>query len=276
MHPPGTCRFLRGFALALIGLFLCFPGERATSAARQPTLRVFAAASLADAFGELAREFEGSRPGARVQLNLAGSQQLAVQIEHGAIADVFASADQRWMDYLAERSLVVEDRPVFARNRLVVIVPRTNPARIGKLQDLARRGVKLVIGAEAVPAGRYGREVLQNLSKSPGFEASYARRVLANVVSEEENVRSVVGKVQLGEADAGMCYRSDVTPAVTRYVRVLTIPDDANVLAAYPIARVAAAPDSAAARDFIALVRSPRGQRALERHGLIPVGAVSP
>ena len=239
-------------------------------------LRVFAAASLVDAFQEIAHDFEVAHPGTRVQLNLAGSQQLAAQIEQGASADVFASADQRWMDYLKERSLLAGVPEVFAHNRLVVIVPRTNPARIARLQDLARPGVKLVLGAEAVPVGAYSREVIRRLAKSEGFVPAYATRVLANVVSEEENVKSVVGKVQLGEADAGLCYQSDVTPPVARFVRVLEIPDAANVVATYPIAVVANAPAGERARAFVSHVRSPEGQRALERHRLIPVAAEAP
>jgi molybdate transport system substrate-binding protein len=116
-----------------------------------------------------------------------------------------------------------------------VIFPRTNPARIARLQDLGRSGVKLVLGAEAVPVGHYSREVLQNLSRARGFDGRFGRRALANVVSEEENVKAVVGKVQLGEADAGLCYRSDVTPAVSRDVRMLTIPDSLNAPATYPL-----------------------------------------
>src|SRR6185295_5146413 len=134
--------------------------------------------------------------------------------------DVFASADQRWMDYLKERERLDGDAVVFAHNRLVVVVPRTNPGRVSRLEDLARPGVKLVIGAEAVPVGAYTRQAIRRLADRDGFPDRYADRVLANVVSEEENVRSVVGKVQLGEADAGVCYQSDVTPSVARYVRV--------------------------------------------------------
>jgi molybdate transport system substrate-binding protein len=234
------------------------------------TLRVFAAVSLADAFGERAR------PGTRVQFNLAGSQQLAVQIEQGAEADVFASADRQWMSYVVERARVAGKPAVFARNRMVAIVPRTNPARIGRLQDLARAGVKLVICAEAVPAGRYGREVLANRARAEGFDAGFARRALANVVSEEENVRSVVGKVQIGEADAGLCYRSDVTRSVSRYVRVLPIPDSLNVLATYPVAVLVGSPREELAREFVALVLSARGQAALEKHGLIPGATAAP
>ena len=240
------------------------------------TLRVFAAASLAESFGAIARGFEAAHPGTRVQLNLAGSQQLAAQIEQGASADVFASADERWMTYLEEKSLIAGEPEVFARNRLVVIVPKTNPARIGRLQDLARPGVKLVVGAEGVPIGAYTREVIRNLAKSEGFSPTYGTKVLGNVVSEEENVRSVVGKVQLGEADAGFCYRSDLVGSVGRYVKVIDIPDAANVLATYPIAVLAKASAADLGREFIARVHSNDGQRVLERHGLLPVGASTP
>jgi molybdate transport system substrate-binding protein len=276
----GSRRWIAWLAVLVLGTMFA-RGTRhamASGAERPPmaVLRVFAAASLVDAFQEIAHDFEVAHPGTRVQLNLAGSQQLATQIEQGASADVFTSADQRWMDYLKERSLLAGDPEVFAHNRLVVIVPRTNPARIARLQDLARPGVKLVLGAEAVPVGAYSREVIRRLAKSEGFVPAYATRVLANVVSEEENVKSVVGKVQLGEADAGLCYQSDVTPPVARFVRVLEIPDAANVLATYPIAVVANAPAGERARAFVSYVRSPEGQRALERHRLIPVAAETP
>ncbi|MBA3346207.1 MAG: molybdate ABC transporter substrate-binding protein [Gemmatimonadales bacterium] len=233
-------------------------------------LTVFAAASLADAFQELARGLEGEHPGLRVHFNFAGSQQLAVQLEQGARADLLASADRRWMAYAEGRGLVAGEPQLFARNRLVVILPRGNPAQIGRLEDLTRRGVKLVVAAEAVPAGRYSREALRNLAGAPGFPPHYARRVLANVVSEEENVRSVVAKVQLGEADAGMVYRSDVNRSAAPHLRVLDIPDEFNVLASYPVAVLEEARNPNAARAFIRLLLSPAGQRVLQRHGLLP------
>jgi molybdate transport system substrate-binding protein len=241
-------------------------------AAPRATLMVFAAASLSESFREIGRELERRTPGLEVKFNLAGSQQLAAQIEQGASADVFASADERWMSYVQQRGLVEEPR-LFARNRLVVIVPAKNPGRIRGLSDLARRGIKIAIGAEAVPVGRYSREVLRKLGGEAGFPAGYARRVLANVVTEEENVRSVVGKVQLGEVDAGICYRSDVGRELRRFVRTIEIPERANMLASYPIARVKPRPgeDPTAphARAFADLVLSTTGQEILERHGLI-------
>jgi molybdate transport system substrate-binding protein len=264
--------FLR-VALGLLGFpaLLLQPSDPAPS-----TLTVYAAASLTDAFKDLGKTLEASHPGLTVQFNFAGSQQLVLQIEQGAPADVFASADQRWMDYAQEKHLLEGDPRIFAWNRVAVIVPRTNPARIGKLQDLAHRGTKIVMAAEAVPAGKYSREALQKLAAAPGFPPEYDRRVLANVVSQEENVKAVVAKVQLGEADAGMVYRSDVTPAVSRYVRVLEIPDPYNVIASYPIAALKLARNAEAARQFIELVSSDAGQGVLQHHGLVPAVTAAP
>ncbi len=270
----------RRCAPAVAGLILLLGSaatSRATAAApAASTLRVAAAASLADAFGAVARAFEAAHPGTVVRLDLAGSQQLTLQLEQGAAADVFASADPRWMDVVREHGLVSGEPRVFARNRLVVIVPRDNPAGIERLQDLAKPGVKVVMGAEAVPVGAYGRAVLRNLSRAAGFDPDFARRVLANLVSEEESVKSVAGKVQLGEADAGLVYRSDVSSALARAVRVLEIPDSANVLASYPIAVLRDSRSPERAREFVALVLSAAGQRLLERHGLMPVASLAP
>jgi len=234
------------------------------------TVQVFAAASLGDAFTEIGRGFEHAHQDVRVRLNLAGSQQLALQIDQGAPADVFASADERWMDHVRARDLLEGGSAVFAHNRLIVIVRARGAARFETLGDLARPGVRLVLGSDEVPVGRYARTMLRNLARDPAYGAGFATRVLANVASEEENVKSVVAKVQLGEADAGIVYRSDVTPDVARQVRVLDIPDWANVLADYPIALLRHAPDTDAGRAFIAFVRSDEGQRILERNGLDP------
>lgn len=262
-------RRLPGAAALLLLLLPPQAGRAARADDSSHTVRVFAAASLAEAFAEIAATLERREPGLDVQLHLAGSQQLALQIEHGARADVFASADERWMQRLRDADLVDGEPVRFAHNRLVVLIPAANPAGIRSLADLARTGVKLVIAADAVPAGRYSRIALANLGRDPALGPGYADAVLRNVVSEEENVRAVVGKVQLGEADAGIAYRSDVTPAARRFVRTIAIPDSANVLAAYPIALVAGARAPAPGRAFIAFVTGPEGRRILERHGLI-------
>lgn len=242
--------------------------------AAQP-LNIFAAASLADAFKSIEKVFTRDNPGTSLAFTFAGSQQLASQLEQGARADVFASADERWMTYARQKSQIEGEPVIFTNNWLVVIYPRTNPARIRRLADLARSGVKLVLAAEAVPAGRYSRDMFQNLGRADGFLPDYARRVLANVVSNEENVKGVVAKVQLGEADAGVVYRSDITPDVARFVSVLEIPRDQNVMASYPIAVVKGSASPELARRFIAFIRSARGQQILERHGFQPIASGS-
>jgi molybdate transport system substrate-binding protein len=171
-------------------------------------LTVFAAASLTDAFGRIAEAFEAAHPGVTVAFNFAGSQALRTQIEEGAAADVFASANFAELETLiASGHITAEDGQFFAGNRLVVIVPQDNPAEIESLADLARPGVKLVLTAEEVPVGRYARQALDNLNAQLG--ADFAVSVLANVVSNEDNVKQVVAKVSLGEADAGIVYSTD-------------------------------------------------------------------
>jgi len=253
----------------ILAVGLLGAGAQTRAATSESALTVFAAASLAPAFQEIGKRFETGHAGVRVRFNFAGSQQLAAQLEQGARADVFASADERWMEFAKRAGLVTDEPLVFAHNRLIAIVPRSNPGRLGTLQDLARRGVKLVIGAPTVPVGAYTRQVLENFGRSSDFEPGYSRRVLANVVSQEDNVRSVVAKVQLGEADAGFVYRSDVSPRLQRYVRTLSIPDSLNVTATYPIAVTRGSPRPELARAFIdALIRD-EGQAILERHGFL-------
>jgi molybdate transport system substrate-binding protein len=234
------------------------------------SLRVFAAASLIEAFTQLAEGFEKQNPGLHVEFNYAGSQQLALQIEQGARVDVFASADERWMEKIEKLGLLASSSQVFAHNILIVIIPKTNPARIEKLQDLARPGVKVVLAAESVPAGRYSREVLEKLTLLTGFGSDYTAAVLKNLASSEENVKEVLGKVQLGEADAGIVYSSDVTPGQAGNVQVLEIPEGANVLTNYPIASLMAASNPDAARKFIEFVLSPGGQSILRERQFIP------
>ena len=281
MHRARRVRHVRfrlcflALLIASIGLVMS-PGQfapRVAAAASTGNLTVFAAASLTDAYAILGKVMEQRNPGLHVTFNFAGSQQLATQIEQGARADVFASADQRWMEYLRQRGLVVGTPREFVRNLLVVIVPQTNPGHINQLQDLSRPGVKLVIEAEAVPAGKYSRDALAKLNRAPGFPLNYDQQVLHNVVSEEDNVKGVVTKVQLGEADAGMVYRSDVTPAVAGKLRVIDIPRPYNVVASYPIAVVRGAPNPDAGQQFIDLVLSPIGQRVLRDQNFIPLNA---
>ena len=259
-------------AAALMAALAPLMGSAWSAAHQQPaTLTVFAAASLTGAFTALGHIFEVAHPGTKVRFAFAGSQQLALQLEQGAGAGVFASADQRSMAYASTHGLLAGRPREFARNRLVVVVPAENAAGVERLQDLARHGIKLVIAAPAVPAGAYTRQLLRTLAATPGFGRAYDRAVLANVVSEEENVKAVLAKVQLGEADAGIVYRSDVSPAVAQQVRSIEVPDAMNVVASYPIA-VLKGGDSELARTFVALAMSETGQAIIERSGLIRAG----
>ena len=183
-----------------------------TAAPEPQTLTVFAASSLTDAFGEIGKAFDAANPGVTTTFNFAGSQVLQTQIEQGAPADVFASASKSYMDLLVTDGFVAKDVPqTFLNNKLVVILPANNPAALEKLEDLAKPGIKLVLAAEAVPVGKYALQALDLMNTS--FGNDFKTKVLANVVSNEDNVKQVVAKVQLGEADAGIVYVSDAIAA---------------------------------------------------------------
>lgn len=254
--------------LAVIVSFVLSACGSASAGSTPRTLTIFAAASLTDAFTEMGKAFEASRPDLTVTFNFGGSQNLRTQIEQGAPADVFASANAREMDALVSGNLVVAGTPeIFLTNQLVVILPKENPAGITALGDLAKPGLKLVLAAEEVPAGRYARQILDNLNSLYG--ADYSENVLANIVSNEDNIRQAVTKVQLGEADASIVYISD-TVAVPDLQRI-EIPADMNVIAEYPIAPIAKTENTDLAKAFIDYVLSPDGQAILEKWGFTPV-----
>jgi molybdate transport system substrate-binding protein len=231
------------------------------------TLRVSAAASLTEAFQEIARAFESAHPGDSVELNFAGSQVLRTQIEQGAPVDVFASADLVHAGALRASGLLGRWQ-VFARNRIVVVVP-ARESKVDRLQDLARPGVKVVVAGATVPVGRYTGRVLANLTAARLFGDDFQARVEANVASQETNVRAVVSKVVLGEADAGFVYATDAASASDK-VRAIEIPARCNVVAEYPIGVVAKSAAAGKAKEFVALVLGGRGQEILRRHGFAP------
>jgi len=244
----------------VLTLLLCLSLSACGYSGMQTKLIVFAAASLTDAFGEIATAFESAHPNVEVMLNLAGSNTLRAQIEQGAQADVFASANTREMDTLVGNGLVTPDAPhIFLTNRLVVITPADNPADVVSIGNLIQPGLKLVLAAEDVPIGKYSRLVLDHGS------ADFKTQVLGNVVSNENTVKQVVAKVQLGEADAGIVYASDAVAAPE--LPVIEIPFEWNVLAQYPIATLKGAPHSDLADEFVAFVLSPEGQAILMKWG---------
>lgn len=218
-------------------------------------LTVFAAASLTDAFDELAEVFAADHPGVRVDVNAAGSQTLARQINQGAPADVFASSAAVQMDVVQDAGNLAAPPRMFASNRLAIAVENGNPRGVQGLADLADADLVVVLPGEQVPAGAYARRVLD------------AAGVTVRPASLEADVRAALGRVALGEADASVVYASDVVAADGR-VEAVAIPAGANVTAHYPIAALAGAADLAVARAFVAFVLGEDGQAVLARHGL--------
>lgn len=246
----------------LPALLLAVTGCRSEPAARGPgnaeratEVTVFAASSLTDAFAELAEDYRRTEPGvSRVTFNFAGSQQLAGQILQGAPADVLASASPASMDLVTEAGAASAQPATFAGNALTIAVESGNPQSIGELADLADPRLKVVLAAAQVPAGQYAAEALAGAG------------VTVHPVSLENDVRAVVSKVALGEADAGVVYATDVAAAEPDVEGVM-IPEGANVIASYPIVTLADAPNPSGAAAFVNFVRSRRGQRILVGHG---------
>lgn len=262
-------RFLLVLLLVMLFLVGCAPGATSTAVptAEARTLNVFAAASLTDAFTEIGKKFEAANPDVAINFNFAGSQALRTQIEEGAPADIFASANKAEMDALIADELVSQEASQdFLSNRLVVVLPANNPAALEELDDLSQPDIKIVLAAEEVPAGMYARQALDAMSAR--FGSDFKDKVLANVVSNEDNVRQVLAKVQLGEADAGIVYTSDAMAAPE--LKTLAIPAEMNVIANYPVARLNNASHSDLADAFIAFVLSPEGQTILQNWGFAP------
>jgi molybdate transport system substrate-binding protein len=233
---------------------------------------VFAAASLTDAFRELAEAFEARNPDVDVVFNFGGTPTLRTQLEEGARADVFASANLEQMELAQESEVVEPSASTFARNSLVIITPSDNPGGIEAPSDLAKAGLKLVVANEEVPVGAYTREMLAKMDESSEFEAGFAEKVSANFVSLESNVKQVVAKVELGEADGGVVYGTDVTPGVAPRLRKVEVPERFNVIAEYPIALVVDRSNEVAARAFIDFVLSEEGQGILQKYGFLSAG----
>jgi molybdate transport system substrate-binding protein len=233
----------------------------AGSTDEESDLTVSAAASLTDAFTDIGAAFEDANPHVTVTFNFGPSDGLATQINEGAPIDVFASASPTWMDAVQDDGPGVTGRTDFARNALAIIVPSDDPAGIETLDDLTEDGVQLVLAAEGVPAGDLAREIFEN--------AGIADAALANVVSNEEDVKAVITKVLSGDADAGIGYVTDVTAELVDHISLITIPDDVNVIATYPIAVVAGSQEADLAHRFVDYVLD-GGQRTLAKYAFLP------
>jgi molybdate transport system substrate-binding protein len=230
------------------------------------SITVFAAASLTDAFGEIATAMSNANPDLEITYNFGGSQQLATQLSDGANADVFASANMTQMTAAEDAEVIAGEPTIFIRNRLAIIVPADNPAGVEDPGDLAADGLKLVVAHPDVPVGRYSLDMLDKMSADPQYGESFRSEVEANIVSQEDNVRQVVTKVQLGEADAGIVYVSDVTPDVADDVTIIEVPTEHNIIAEYPVAAVADG-NAELAQAFIDFLLSDDGQAILEQWG---------
>ncbi len=262
-YHAATALVLFGLTVGLLGCGGGGQGGQQEESAGS-TLTVLAASSLTDAFGELEGTFEQQNPDTDIVTNFAGSSELLAQLEQGAPADVFASADEAKMATAVDEDLVSEPQ-TFARNRPVIIVPADNPAGIQQLRDLATPGTTLVLAQDGVPIAEYAKQVLTNADAQYG--ENFEQRVVENIVSREANVRASANRVALGEADATFVYITDVTPDIQDQVEAIEIPQDLNVIATYPIATVTESEKADLAQGWVDLVLSDEGQEVLEKYG---------
>jgi molybdate transport system substrate-binding protein len=237
--------------LLVLGLFAVFAGPAASATESLPAVTVYAASSLTDVFPAI---------DAKATYSFAGSNTLATQIKNGAPADVFASANTTLPNQLYQQHFCSAPI-VFTRNKLVIVVPNSNPAHIQNIYNLTRHGVKVDVAAPAVPVGGYTQTILKNMN--------IAAAVNANVVSQDPDVRTVLAHVVLGEVDAGFVYSTDAK-TVAGKVKVIKIPAWAQPKVQYGICVVSASTHKAGARAFIKLVLSPQGQAKLLSYGFLP------
>ncbi|MFE7552471.1 molybdate ABC transporter substrate-binding protein, partial [Streptomyces gardneri] len=215
------------------------------SAAPKANLTVLAAASLTNVFKTAGAAYEKSHPGAKITFSFAGSQELVAQVAQGSPADVLVTADTKSMDKVKADT---GTPAIIARNRLVIATGEGNPHKVDELKDLADTKLKVVLAAPEVPAGKYSKQVLD------------AQKVTVKPVSQEPNVRAVLSKVELGEADAGLVYKTDAESAKDK-VDAVEIPDGQNAIAKYPAATIKDSKNAEAAAAFVAWLSSPEGQK---------------
>jgi molybdate transport system substrate-binding protein len=269
-NPEGrTAMINKHVLLALIAVLVL---ASSAGLAKEPKeLTIFTAASLTGAFGEIGLMYE-NETNIRVVFNFDGSQALRTQIENGAYADVFTSANKKQMNALKNGGLMNNSSVViFTKNKLSLIVPKDNPARIYSLSDLAKPGLKIVMGTKDVPVGDYALQIISNLGNNSSYGPNFKTKVLANVISQETNVNYVVTKVALGEADVGFAYVSDITENLASKVDKIDIPAEYNIIAEYPLGILLESKYPAESREFMNLVMSDEGKAVLEKYGFSPL-----
>ena len=243
------------------------PGSAPPSAVPPADLTVFGAASLKAALDAVTSAYETANPGATITVSTDSSAALETQIEQGAPADVFLSADTANPQKLVDAGLASGDPVPFAGNELTIIVPSDNPAGIAAPADLANDGLRIIAAGDEVPITKYATQLVENLAGQPDAPADFAAAYAANIASREDNVSAVVAKVALGEGDAGIVY---VTDAAADGVATIDLPDSANVPATYAGVVVKASPNRAAAIAFLDWLVGHEGQAVLAEFGFLP------
>ena len=231
-------------------------------------LNVLGAASLKGALDKVKQAYEAASPGITMTISADSSSALETKIEQGAPADVFLSADTTNPQKLVDGGFASGSIVVFAGNKLTIIVPRDNPAGVTSPKDLARPGIDIIAAGDEVPITKYATKLVQNLAAQPGYPATFAADYAANVVSKEENVEAVVGKIDLGQGDAGIVYVTDA--AASTRVATVEVPDRANVPATYGGVVVKASPHQDEAGAFLTWLAGPGGQAILAGFGFLP------
>ena len=242
------------------------PTDEPTASPEPVELTIYAAASLRDVLVQIVSMYEEAG-GASLTVSTGSSAALETQIEQGAPADVFLSADTANPQKLVDAGLVEGRLVTFASNVLVVIVPSENPAAIQSPADLATPGIKIIAAGDDVPITKYASQLLENLAREPGYPADFAAAYAANVVSKEEDVRSVVSKIEIGEGDAGIVYATDASSSTD--VATITIPEPANVVAHYAGVVIKASSRAVAAAEFLEWLAGPDGQAILKDYGFL-------
>ena len=244
-----------------------------TVAAPSPTpvpveLTIFAAASLKGALADVKVAYEAANPGMTLTISTDSSAALKTQIEQGAPADVFLSADTKNPQALVDAGLTDGAAVDFAGNKLVVIVPTDNPAAVKTPADLATPGLKVIAAGDEVPITTYANQLINNLAREPGYPAAFVAAYQANIVSKEDNVKAVVAKLELGEGDAAIVYVTDAK--ISTDVASVEVPDSANVIATYAgvVVKTTESPGPAAA--FLSWLAGPEGQAILSGFGFLP------
>jgi molybdate transport system substrate-binding protein len=270
---------IAGFALILAACSSAATGAPTTAPSAVPSaapsapalsgsLTIDGASSLKAALTKAQAAFITAYPGVTITISTDSSSTLETQIEQGAPADVFLSADTTNPAKLVTKGLIAGDPVKFAGNLLTVIVPTANPAGISTPADLAKAGIKVIAAGDTVPITKYATMLVANLAKESGYPAGFAAAYSANVVSKEDNVAAVVSKIELGEGDAAIVYVTDATSSTK--VTPIAVPTDANVPATYAGVVVKASKNAAAAQAFLTWFAGPAGQTILASFGFLP------